>query len=587
MRRYFGFAVLTGGIFLATFLAGFGCSKKNRNSPVVAEIGGEKISVEEITEPLARQRWLFASAAEELAAKQRLLDSIVETKLLLQEAYREKLDQDSLIRAFEELERPLFLIDLLYFQEVRDKVRLSKKEVLRFYQLFKTDRCFKQILTSQKRAADSLLSLTQKGASFDSLARHYSRDPISSPKGGDIGCYGWSRRLPDEVLIKTAEMKRGEYAGPFKIKEGWVILQCYEHRPAELPDMKVFEPELRNLVEAYRVGIRSAEFVAEVRRNLDFRIIDSAARFVNVKQRELSKIVTPGQPDRFSIYIRTEELTPAQRSMPLLTYKGGDVTVGQYLEILQGSMPMSRLTLDTTEITKAMLFQLVFRDAMVRTALAKGLDKDPMFLKMVKGAVDGQIARLAKGRIVSKVRVDSSQVRAYYRAHSEEFVQPAAYHLYEINRPTSEELLIVKRQAKNKSHFTSFATQMTNRISLRPKGGDMDWVEQHQFPELFSAAAKMGPGEIAGPIRLADGSFSLIYLEAKRPAQKLAFDQVKEELLQRLWVKAEDSVFAAWMEEQRKKVKMTVYPEVLERTIDRTYYAKLKEWREKLKGEIG
>ncbi|HXF48717.1 MAG TPA: peptidyl-prolyl cis-trans isomerase [Verrucomicrobiae bacterium] len=581
MRRYGSF------VFLTAFLVFLGCSKKSKNTAVVAEIGGEKITIEDITGQLSLQGRLFGSPEEELAEKQRILDSIVEARLLLHEAYREKLDQDSLIKAFEELERPLFLIDALYFKEVRDKAMLSSSEVLRYYRAFRNDRCFKQILVTDGRLADSLLRLLRKGARFDSLAAAHTKDPISAPKGGDIGCYGWSRKPPGALLEQTAELEKGELAGPFRLPEGFLILQCYEERPAELPDLKVFEPELRALLEPDRSLRRSAEYVAEVRKKLDFRIIDSTARFVNRMQRELSTVRVPGQPERYSVYIRTEELAPAQRDMPLVVYKGGTVTAGQFLETQQGSAPMARLVLDTTERTEAMLFQLVFRDAMVQTARSHGLEKDPAYLKRLKQAVENQMAALYKSRLLSGLPFDTGRAQAYFRAHPEEFVLPAAVHLFEVNRTMRGDILALKDSVKNKPQFVAAASRLTNRVRLRPSGGDLGWVEQHQFPELFAQAAKMKLGQIAGPVELADGSFSLIYLEARRPERKQNFAEVRNALLERLWIKAEDSAFAAWMGNQKKQLKVAVYPEVLEKTIDRAYYAKLKAWQDKQQGGAG
>jgi len=583
MRNRCTFVFSAGLGFLLALLLVLGCSKKAEKSPVVALVGSEEVLAEEITAPLAQEGRLFASVEEELAEKRLLLDSIIEMRLLVQEAYRQKLDQDSLIRAFEELERPLYLIDVLYFREVRHKVRLSTSEVERFYRALRVDRCYRRILVYQRKTADSLLAQARKGVRFDSLARQHSKDPFSAPAGGEMGCYGWKKQLPEELFVKTVEMKTGDLAGPFRSREGWLLLQCSEHRPAVLPDLKVFEPELRNLLEPGRESRRSGEFVAEIRKELGFRIVDSTARFVNFQQQELSRIRVPGQPDRLSLSLRTEELTPAQRGMPLATHKGGTVTAGRYLETQQGSMPMSRLVLDTTERIKAMLFQLVFRDAMVSVAVAKGLDKDPEFLKLLKRAVEGQMALLCKGGILSEVRVDTPRVQAYHRANPGEFVEPAAVHLFEINRPSRENVLALKQSVQNKAEFLAAASQLTNRAPLRPAKGELGWVEQHQFPELFAAASKMKTGEIAGPVALADGGYSLIYLEAKRPSRKRSLAEVKEQLFEKLWTKALDSAFAVWMDGQKKNIKVVVYPQVLEKTVDRTYYARLKEWQGKLK----
>lgn len=584
MKKSIGFRLWAAALILGTAALALGCSKAKK-SVLVAKVGQEEISADEIGDILARQGRIFDSAKEEMAEKRRLLDSIVDARILIREAYRQKLDKDSIIFAFEKQERPLYLIDALYFREVRDKVRLSGAEVLRFYRALQTDRCYKQILASQKRVADSLLVLARKGLRFDSLAMAYSQDPFTGPRGGDIGCYGWSRKLPREIFERVVKMKPGEVAGPFQATGGWAVLQCYEERPAALPDPRVFEPELRNLIEPLREESRSAEFVAEVRKELEVRIVDSTARFVNQKQRELSTIVAPGRPARYSTMIRTNELTPAQRNMPLLVYKGGSVTAGKYLETIQGSMPERRLVLDTGETSRALLFQLVFRDAMAGAAAAKGLEKDREFLKLLRQAVEDRMALYLKYRIYTSVRLDSGAAKSYFDAHPDEFVQPAAVHLFEINRSRREELLTIKPNLRTRDQFLSAATRLTARAALRPLQGDLGWVEQHQYPELFAAAAKMKSGEIAGPVSLADSTFSLIYFDGRRSPHKQTFNEVKESLFERLLAARQDSVFTAWLSAQKKAAGITLYPDELQKTVDQSYYAKLKEWQDKLKEE--
>ena len=140
---------------------------------------------------------------------------------------------------------------------------------------------------------------------------------------------------------------------------------------------------------------------------------------------------------------------------------------------------------------------------------------------------------------------------------------------------------------RNKGQFVSAASRFTARAALRSAAGELGWVEQHQFPELFAAAAKMQPGEIAGPVELADGSFSLIYLEERRSARKRGFDEIKNGLLEKLWIQSLDSAYDAWIHEQKKKAGVVLYPDVLQKTINQDYYVKLKEWREKLKEGAG
>lgn len=558
------------------------CGRKTESSAVVAMVGEDEIRLEAVSEAFRGER-LFASPGEELAEKQKFLDRLVEQRLLIREAYRQKLDRDTLIRAFEAAERPLFLLDLLYFREVREKIKLSDNELRGLYGALKNDRCLRQIVTTRKRDADEILARLKKGEDFEKLAQQHSRDRASALKGGDIGCYGWSRP-PAGNIEQFLRLKKGDLLGPLEFPTGWAIFQCYDLRPAQIPDFEWVRAELRGLVEGARETFRSAEFVEEIRNQLNFRIADSAARLVNRKQVELSKIEAPGQPVRYSNQIRIDELSPAERNLPLITYRQKSITVGQYLQSIQGSVPSFRLVLDTTEKTRALLFQLIFQDALLEVARGRGLDKEPQYLRMVREGVEKQMAALLQNRMLADIPPDSTAAQKYYDNHAEEFVRSLSIHLYEVNRPLEKELLALRPQILNKDEFLAAASQLTARTQLRAAYGDLGWVEQFQQPELFAAAAKMKGGGIGGPVKLADGSFSLIYLNGRRDRYKQKFSEVKDSLIQVLWAQARDSVFNAWLAEQKQKTKIGLFPEVLKKKLDYERYDRLKKEEAKKTG---
>lgn len=583
-RTFYPRGVLAAGlVLLVAALSACSRTKGLSATAAVAVIGQDTIKAEIITRAFEKNRHLFKNAEEELAQKQTFLNLLVEERLLIQEAYRQKIDRDSSIKLYEALQGPLFLIDHLYFREVQDKVRLTPDDVARLYDALKQDRCLKKILVKDRTQADDLLRRLRQGENFDSLARRFSKDQVSGMRGGDAGCFGWNQRIPqhfEEVL----KMKPGNLAGPFGLPEGWLLLYCYEQRPAVLPERTLIEKELRGLIEGEREIRRSAQFVREVRGELNYRIVDSTARLANLLQKELSKVETPGQPLRYSVRLRTEELSESERNMPLLTYDGGVFTLGQYLEQLQGSFAEIRPALDTTETTRALFFQLIFRNAMEKAALQRKLDQDPDYLRTMRQAVEGQMALRMKSRILAGFRLDSSAAKTYFDAHPDEFIQPEAFHLLEINRSGERELLHLKPELKSKPDFSSAASQLTARQQLRPSGGDLGWVEKFQFPELFEAASKLKVGQIAGPVKLLDGSFSLIYLDEKRPARKQKFAELKDRLYDNLLAQKEDSVFRAWMTERKQKTKISLFPETLEKTLDYERYARLREEEAKKAG---
>ncbi len=560
------------------------CSPKRGNEVPVAVVAEDKIPIRVVLDAFPPGRLSFRSVAEELAEKQKFVDLLVEERLLVQEAYRRKLDLDTMLVSFDATEIPLLLIDLLYEREVREKSGVSQEELRQLHGALKNEYCLKQIVVFSEETKREVEARLRRGEPFERLMSSFMGETPLVGQAGDRGCYGWARRPPVLLFEKVFKMKPGEWAGPFPMSPGWLFLYCYELRPTEPPGWRDVETDLRLLVESGREESRSKEFLRKIRGEMEFRVIDSTARLANRKQEELSKIETPGKPTRYSVRIRINELSPRERAMPLVTYKGGGLRLGQYLENLQGSIPSARPVLDSSEATRNLLFDIVIQHVMVLAAEYRGLDRDPVYHQMVRQAVEGKLALAARERILQGVRIDSFVIRSYFANHPEEFVEPAAYYLYEINSPNEKELGRVKPSLKNKSEFSSAASQLTSREQIKRIGGEMGWVEQFQFPELFAAASKMKIGQIAGPVGLADGSFSLIYLESRRPPRKNNFEEVRGALNNKLLAQVRDSAFMTWLAEQKQKTKIVLFPEILKKTIDYDRYARLKEGETKKSG---
>ena len=75
----------------------------------------------------------------------------------------------------------------------------------------------------------------QTGTDFAKLARRYSQDARSAPRGGDLGWIETSRFLPD-IARAIDRLKPGEVAGPIQRPYGFHILKLHGRRPARALD---------------------------------------------------------------------------------------------------------------------------------------------------------------------------------------------------------------------------------------------------------------------------------------------------------------------------------------------------------------
>ncbi len=79
--------------------------------------------------------------------------------------------------------------------------------------------------------AEKLRAQILAGASFESVAKEYSKDPGSAAQGGDLGFFPTGRMVPEfDAAIKA--LKPSEISEPVKTQFGWHLIQVVETRPA-------------------------------------------------------------------------------------------------------------------------------------------------------------------------------------------------------------------------------------------------------------------------------------------------------------------------------------------------------------------
>lgn len=96
---------------------------------------------------------------------------------------------------------------------------------------------------SKARALD-LLSQIQKGADLATLAKQYSEDPGSAPKGGDLGWFSKGQMVPEFEKAAFA-LKPGAVSELVRSPFGYHIIQLIAHKNSEVRPLNVVESTIR------------------------------------------------------------------------------------------------------------------------------------------------------------------------------------------------------------------------------------------------------------------------------------------------------------------------------------------------------
>ncbi len=96
----------------------------------------------------------------------------------------------------------------------------------------------------QKEKADSIYQLTiQPGADFAALAKKYSEDPGSAPKGGDLGWFGGGKMVAEFDSVSFA-LPIGAISEPFATSYGYHIVKKNDARGQEVPALEEVKPQI-------------------------------------------------------------------------------------------------------------------------------------------------------------------------------------------------------------------------------------------------------------------------------------------------------------------------------------------------------
>lgn len=164
----------------------------------------------------------------------------------------------------------------------------------------------------------------------------------------------------------------------------------------------------------------------------------------------------------------------------------------------------------------------------------------------------------------SKISVEDSEIEEYYRQNKSEFLAPASYRINLIFIPTGdkpskheEKVRAVESGIKAGTDFKELAIDYSKGPSAA-SGGDMGWLQPGEISKaLETAALKLKPGGVSGAISASEGVYFVKLVDLKT-AQALTYEDVKEQVREKLYKKAMEGRFSFWLAEVKKSAHIEI-----------------------------
>lgn len=192
-----------------------------------------------------------------------------------------------------------------------------------------------------KQIAERLLQQARGGKDFAELAKKSSEDQGSASSGGDLGCFGHGRLLP-EFENAAFGLQVGTISDLVRSSYGYHVIRVSAHKEEALPALKQVEERIRQAVNAERVQALQDEKVAALTSALHKgRSLEQAAAEQGLTMQKSAPFARGDSSTVFSspqVVARAFELKPGQADPSGARVRRGHVFV-QLAEIQPPRLP--------------------------------------------------------------------------------------------------------------------------------------------------------------------------------------------------------------------------------------------------------
>ncbi len=254
----------------------------------------------------------------------------------------------------------------------------------------------------------------------------------------------------------------------------------------------------------------------------------------------------------------------------LATVNGDEITSEEVNKVLmegtQGrfdSLPADKQNELRQRIIEGMIAQELVYDDAKRTGVLESKEYKQELEKLVDRLKVQLAAKVWEQEQFEAIKVDAKEVKSYFDANPDEFVDKEkirARHI--LVKSEAEAQAIIKSMKglageKLKNEFIAQAKSKSTGPSAA-KGGDLGYFPRGQMvPSFNDAAFAMKEGTISSTPVQSQFGYHVIYIEDKKPAKKLGFDEVKNFIEQRLKMDKFKATMEKKMADLRAKAKIT------------------------------
>lgn len=379
MTRYLALSILT--------LATLGCDALTSHTDTVARAGQHELTVDETVDLMADNPRVPARAevVEQIAGL--WVDYTILTSVVAEDSTLAQLDLETLLdpyveqQTFTRLREQVVTTDTVVSdEELADLyategpgIRVKARHILLTPPIGGTDAQRDSVMAVAREVRDRAAS----GADFDALAREYSEDQGTASQGGDLGWFGRDQMVaPFDSAVFSLQV--GQVSDVVETPFGLHIIKLDDR---EVPALSEIGEDFREQIKNDRRQASLNAYVESVRAGQEMEVRDGAADVI-----------------RDLIDDPSKALQGRAASRELLTWDGGEVTVGEVAELFR-DMPLPQRTqyetMEDEQLTQ-LLRELATNELVLADAIDRGITVPQAERDSIAGLIREQVRQLAR-----------------------------------------------------------------------------------------------------------------------------------------------------------------------------------------------
>jgi parvulin-like peptidyl-prolyl isomerase len=227
------------------------------------------------------------------------------------------------------------------------------------------------------------------------------------------------------------------------------------------------------------------------------------------------------------------------------------------------------------QLKEQVLRQMVHCIVVSERAKKEGFDKRPDVKENLEFFLNNALAyEYLQKEVAGKVTVSEDEMKTYYETNQDKFMTPEAVRarhiLIRADRTASEEdkkkAEDILKRIKAGEDFAKLASDLSDDPGSKPRGGDPGFFQRGRMVKPFEEAAfALKPGEVSGIVESPFG-YHIIKVEERKESALEPYDQVKENIHQKLLQDKRKSKVDEFIEKAMEDAKVEIHPELYETT---------------------